>query len=80
MENEKVNQENVSKKAAVQFEYNPTIRVSVPIKGAASIYDVEEHARKLVLEKLRACTKEDIIDWLLDNEKQSKLLRVLLDV
>lgn len=80
MENEKVNQENVSKKAAVQFEYNPTIRVSVPINGDEDIYGVEENARKLVLEKLRACTKEDIIDWLLDNEKQSKLLRVVLDI
>lgn len=74
MKNENVNQENVSKKVDVQFEYNPVIRVSVTINGDDD--NAEENARKLVLEKLRNSTKEDIIDWLLENEKQSKLLRV----
>lgn len=68
MKNEKVNQENVSKKIAVQFEYNPAIRVCVPITGDEDIYAVEEAARKLVLEKLRTWTKEEIIDWVLENE------------
>lgn len=72
MKNVKANQENVSKKVAVQFEYNPAIRVCVPINGDEDIYPdiyaVEEDARKLVLEKLRTWTKEEIIDWVLDNE------------
>ena len=68
MKNEKVNQENVSKKVAVQFEYNPAIRVCVPINDDEDIYDVEEAARKLVLEKLRTWTKEEIIEWVLENE------------
>lgn len=68
MKNEKVNQENVSKKVAVQFEYNPAIRVCVPITGDEDIYDVEEAARKLVREKLHTWSKEEIIDWVLENE------------
>ena len=69
MKNVKVKQVEVSpKKVAVQFEYNPAIRVCVPINGDEDIFDVEENARKLVLEKLRTWTKEEIIEWVLDNE------------
>lgn len=60
--------ENSTKKIAVQFEYNPAIRVCVPINEDEDIYDVEENARKLVLEKLRTWTKEEIIDWVIENE------------
>lgn len=60
--------ENSPKKVAVQFEYNPAIRVCVPINEDEDIYDVEENARKLVLEKLRTWTKEEIIDWVIENE------------
>ena len=60
--------ENSPKKVAVQFEFNPTIRVCVPINEDEDIYDVEENARKLVLEKVRTWTKEEIIDWVLENE------------
>ena len=70
MKNVNVNQENVSKKLAVQFEYNPSIRVCVPlITGDEDIFDVEKNARKLVLEKLRTWTKEEIIDWVVENEE-----------
>lgn len=70
MKNVKVKQVEVSpKKIAVQFEYNPAIRVCVPINGDEDIFDVEENARKLVLEKLRTWTKEEIIDWVLENEE-----------
>lgn len=55
------------KKIAVQFEYYPAIRVCVPVKGDEDIFDVEEDARKLVLEKLRTWTKEEIIDWVVAN-------------
>ena len=69
MKNVKVNQVEVSpKNVAVQFEYNPAIRVCVPITGDEDIFDVEENARKLVLEKLSTWTKEEIIDWVLENE------------
>ena len=69
MKNVKVKQAEVSpKKVAVQFDYNPAIRVCVPINGNEDIYDVRENARKLVLEKVRTWTKEEIIDWVLDNE------------
>ena len=60
--------ENSPKKVAVQFEFNPAIRVCVPINEDEDIYDVEENARKLVLEKVRTWTKEEIIDWVLENE------------
>ena len=60
--------EDSPKKLAVEFEYNPAIRVCVPINGDDDIFDVEENARKLVLEKLRTWTKEEIIEWVLDNE------------
>ena len=57
------------KKLAVEFEYNPAIRVCVPIiNGDEDIFDVEEAARKLVREKLHTWTKEEIIDWVLENE------------
>lgn len=69
MKNVKVKQVEVSpKKIAVQFEYNPAIRVCVPINCDEDIFDVEENARKLVLEKLRTWTKEEIIDLVLENE------------
>lgn len=69
MKNVKVKQVEVSpKKIAVQLEYNPAIRVCVPINCDEDIFDVEENARKLVLEKLRTWTKEEIIDWVLENE------------
>ena len=69
VKNAKVKQvEDSPKKLAVQFEYNPTaIRVCVPITGDEDIYDVEEAARKLVLEKLRTWSKEEIIDWVTAN-------------
>jgi hypothetical protein len=69
MKNEKVNQENVSKKVAVQFEYNPAIRVCVPTdNNDVHSNEVYEKARELVLEKLRTWTKEEILDWVLENE------------
>ena len=68
VKNAKVKQvEESPKKVAVKFEYNPAIRVCVPIKGDEDIFDVEEDARKLVLEKLRTWTKEEIIDWVVAN-------------
>jgi hypothetical protein len=68
VKNAKVKQvEESPKKLAVQFEYNPAIRVCVPITGDEDIYDVEEAARKLVLEKLRTWSKEEIIDWVTAN-------------
>ena len=69
VKNAKVKHVEVSlKKIAVQFEYNPAIRVCVPINGDEDIFDVKENARKLVLEKVRTWTKEEIIDWVLENE------------
>ena len=69
VKNAKAKQGEVSpKKVAVQFEYNPAIRVCVPINEDEGIYDIEENARKLVLEKLRTWTKEEIIDWVIENE------------
>jgi hypothetical protein len=69
MENVKVNQENVSKKVAVQFDYNPAIRVCVTTdNNDVHSNEVYEKARKLVLEKLRTWTKEEILDWVLENE------------
>jgi hypothetical protein len=59
--------EDSPKKLAVEFEYNPAIRVCVPINGDEDIFDVEEAARKLVLEKLRTWSKEEIIDWVTAN-------------
>ena len=69
MKNVKVKQKEVSpKKIAVQFDFNPAIRVCVPINADEDIFDVQENARKLVLEKVRSWTKEEIIDWVLENE------------
>ena len=69
VKNAKVKQvEESPKKVAVQFEYNPAIRVCVPISGDEDIFDVQEKARELVLEKVRTWTKEEIIDWVLENE------------
>ena len=69
MKNVKVKQVEVApKKVAVQFDFNPAIRVCVPINGDEDIFDVQENARKLVLEKVRSWTKEEIIDWVLENE------------
>jgi hypothetical protein len=71
VKNAKVKQvEESPKKVAVQFDYYPAIRVCVPVNGNEDIYDVnvKEHARKLVLEKLRTWTKEEILDWVLENE------------
>jgi hypothetical protein len=70
VKNVKAKQMEVSpKKLAVEFEYNPAIRVCVPItNGDEDIFDVQENARKLVLEKVRTWTKEEIIDWVLENE------------
>ena len=69
MKNVKVKQVEVSpKKVAIQFDYNPAIRVCVPISGDEDIFDVKENAQKLVLEKLRTWTKEEIIEWVLENE------------
>ena len=60
--------EESPKKVAVQFEYNPAIRVCVPINDDEDIFDVQEKARKLVLEKVSTWSKEEIIDWVLENE------------
>ena len=60
--------EESPKKVAVQFEYNPAIRVCVPINEDEDIFDVQEKARKLVLEKVSTWSKEEIIDWVLENE------------
>ena len=69
VKNAKVKQvEKSPKKVAVQFEFNPAIRVCVPINEDEDIFDVQENARKLVLEKVRTWTKEEIIDWVLENE------------
>lgn len=70
VKNAKVNQTKESpKKVAVQFEYNPAIRVCVPINDDEDIFDVQEKARKLVLEKVSTWSKEEIIDWVLENEE-----------
>ena len=43
--------------------------VCVPlITGDEDIFDIKENARKILLEKVRTWTKEEIIDWVLDNE------------
>lgn len=69
VKNAKVKQmEKSPKKIAVEFEYTPVIRVCVPINGDEDIFDVQENARKLVLEKVRSWTKEEIIDWVIENE------------
>ena len=70
MKNVKVKQmEESPKKVAVQFEYNPAIRVCVETNGN-NIHsnEVYEKARELVLEKVRTWTKEEILDWVLENE------------
>jgi len=68
VKNAKVKQvEESTKKIAVQFEYNPAIRVCVPINGDEDIFDVYKNARKLVLEKLQTWTKEEIIKWAMAN-------------
>ena len=70
MKNVKVKQMEVSpKKVAVHFDYTPAIRVCVPINGDEDIYDVQENARKLVLENLRSWSKEEIIEWVLYHEE-----------
>ena len=69
MKNVKVNQvEESPKKVAVQFEYNPAIRVCVPINDGEDIFDIEEKSRELVLAKLRTWTKEEIIEWVIEHE------------
>lgn len=69
MKNVKVKQENVSKKVAVQFDFNPAIRVCVETNGKdIHSNEVYEKARELVLEKVRTWTKEEILDWVLENE------------
>ena len=70
MKNVKVKQPKESpKKIAVQFDFNPAIRVCVPLTtGDEDIFDIKENARKILLEKVRTWTKEEIIDWVLDNE------------
>lgn len=70
MKNVKVKQEKSPKMVAVQFEYIPAIRVCIPVNSNEDIYDVrtKENARKLVLEKLRTWTKDEIIEWVLENE------------
>lgn len=72
MKNVKVKQEKSPKMIAVQFDYNPAIRVCIPVNGNEDIYDVrtKENARKLVLEKLRTWTKDEIIEWVLENETE----------
>lgn len=70
MKNVKVKQvEESPKKVAVQFDYNPAIRICVETNGN-NIYsdEVREKARELVLEKVRTWTKEEILDWVLENE------------
>ena len=71
VKNVKAKQMEVSpKKLAVEFEYNPVIRVCVPINGDEDIFDVQENARKLVLEKVRSWTKEEIIEWVLEHSRR----------
>ena len=62
--------EESPKKLAVEFEYNPAIRVCVPlINGDEDIFEVQKNARKLVREKLHSWTKEEIIEWVLEHEE-----------
>lgn len=37
---------SVTKKIAVQFEYNPAIRVCVPITGDEDIFDVDRNRKR----------------------------------
>lgn len=68
MKNVNANQENVSKKVAVQFEYNPAIRVCVQTdNNDIHSNEVYEKARELVLEKVRNWTKDEILCWVLEN-------------
>ena len=66
---------NKAKKVAVQFEFNPAIRVCVSIPTDKKytdnnelLNDVYESAQEIVLKKLQSWTKEEIIDWVLENE------------
>ena len=66
---------NKAKKVAVQFEYNPAIRLCVPVPTDKNytdknelLNDVYESAKEILLKKLRSWTKEEIIGWVLENE------------
>ena len=52
------------KKIAREFIYCPALRVIVP----TDCENEYETAQKIAEEKLRGWTKEEIIDWVLDNE------------
>ena len=64
----KVTVKNVKKatdvKVAVEIEYAPALRVCVPTDSKSEI----ETARKLIYEKLQTWTKEEIIEWVIENE------------
>ena len=66
---------NNVKKVAVQFEFNPAIRVCVSVPTDKEYTNKEEllnavydDAQKLLLKKLKSWTKEEIIDWVIENE------------
>lgn len=63
------------KKVAVQFEFNPAIRVCVSVPTDKEytnkeelLNDVYDDAREIVYNKLMTLTKGEIIDMLLENE------------
>ena len=63
------------KKVAVQFEFNPAIRVCVTVPTDKEYTNKEEllnavydDARELIYQKLMTWTKGEIIDMLLENE------------
>ena len=63
------------KKVAVQFEFNPAIRVCVTVPTDKEYTNKEEllntvyeSAQEILLKKLQSWTKEEIIDWVLENE------------
>ena len=67
--------ESKAKKVAVQFEFNPAIRVCVSVPTDKEytnkeelLNDVYESARELIYQKLMTWTKGEIIDMLLENE------------
>ena len=67
--------ESKAKKVAVEFEFNPAIRVCVSVPTDKEytnkeklLNDVYESAQEILLKKLQSWTKEEIIDWVLENE------------
>ena len=52
------------KKRAVEFIFTPALRICIP----TDVEDEYTTAQKLMREKLMTWTKEEIIDWIVENE------------